>query len=266
MLYENRYIRIIEHIFLQKYAEGMTEVPFERGDIISAAEELQIPLPKNIGDVIYSARYRTRLPRSILDRAPSGKEWVILPAGRSRYRFVAVHRAIVEPNRALAETKVPDCTPGIVALYAMKDEQALLARLRYNRLIDVFTGVTCYSLQSHLRTTVQDIGQIETDEIYVGIDRRGAHYVIPVQVKTQGDRISIVQIAQDIAMCSEKFPDLICIPIAAQFLEDGLIAVFSFEQSAHGVSVVGEKHYRLVPPSEMSPEDIRAYRSRLPEN
>jgi hypothetical protein len=42
--------------------------------------------------------------------------------------------------------------------------------LRYNRLIDVFIGVTCYSLQNHLRTTEPRIGQFETDEIYVNTD------------------------------------------------------------------------------------------------
>jgi len=76
------------------------------------------------------------------------------------------------PNPNLAETKVPDATPGIVAKYAFNDEQALLARLRYNRLVDIFTGVTCYSLQSHLRTTVPSMGQVETDEIYVGLDKK----------------------------------------------------------------------------------------------
>lgn len=65
----------------------------------------------------------------------------------------------------LAETKIPDSTPGIIAKYALNDEQALLAKVRYNRLIDIFTGVACYSLQSHLRTTVPKIGQVETDEI-----------------------------------------------------------------------------------------------------
>jgi hypothetical protein len=54
----------------------------------------------------------------------------------------------------LAETKVPDSTPGLISLYALNDEQALLARLRYNRLIDIFTGISCYSLQSHLRTAL----------------------------------------------------------------------------------------------------------------
>ncbi len=69
----------------------------------------------------------------------------------------------------------------MIVKYALSDEQALLAILRYNRLIDIFTGVTCYSLQNHLRTTVAGMGQIETDEVYLGIDRRGAHYVFPVR-------------------------------------------------------------------------------------
>ncbi len=58
----------------------------------------------------------------------------------------------------LSETKIPDSTPGIVMMYALSDEQALLARLRYNRLIDIFTAVTCYSLQNHLRTAVPNVG------------------------------------------------------------------------------------------------------------
>lgn len=78
---------------------------------------------------------------------------------------------------------IPDATPEIIRAYAMDDEQALLAILRYNRLIDTFLGLTTYSLQNHLRTTVKKIGQIEIDELYVGMDKRGCHYVIPVQAK-----------------------------------------------------------------------------------
>lgn len=89
--------------------------------------------------------------------------------------------------------KVPDATPGIIAKYALNDEQALLAKVRYNRLLDIFTGVTCYSLQNHLRTTVPNMGQIETDELYVGVDKRGVHYVLPVQAKGGKDKLGIVQ-------------------------------------------------------------------------
>jgi hypothetical protein len=162
----------------------------------------------------------------------------------------------------MCETKVPDSTPGIVARYALSDEQGLLARLRYNRLIDIFTGVTCYSLQNHLRTTVPTMGQVETDELYVGVDRRGAHYVFPVQAKGSQDRLSIVQIEQDYALCIYKFPSLICRPIAAQFMEGDLIALFAFEQDEKGLVISCEKHYRLVPPEEVTGTDLEAYQAR----
>ena len=203
----NRYGRIMERLFLSRHSEGEREVLFEREDMVGVAEEMGIKLPKNLGDVIYSFRYRAFLPASIQARAPEGEAWIIRPAGRSRYRFVAVADLPIAPPEMMAETKVPDATPGIIAKYAFEDEQGLLAKLRYNRLIDIFTGVTCYSLQNHLRTTVPEVGQVETDEIYIGVDRRGVHFVFPVQAKGGKDKINIVQIEQDFALCAQV-PDL----------------------------------------------------------
>jgi len=257
-----RYKRIIERIFLSRYEEGATEVAFERDDIVTAAGELGIDLPKNLGDVVYSFRYRTALPDSVRRRAPEGHDWIIRPAGAARYAFVAVRPLDVAPNANLAETKIPDATPGVIAMYALTDEQALLARLRYNRLVDVFTGVTCYSLQNHLRTQVPDIGQVETDEVYVGVDRRGAQFVFPVQAKGGTDRLSVVQIEQDLGMCAAKFPSLIARPLAAQFMRHDIIALFEFEEGESGLAITAERHYRLVPPEELSEEDLKAYRLR----
>ncbi len=160
-------------------------------------------------------------------------------------------------------TKVPDSTPGLIERYAQGDEQALLAKVRYNRLVDVFTGITCYSLQSHLRTTVEDLGQIETDEVYVGLDRTGAHYVLPVQAKGRSDRHNVVQVESDFAMCAEKFPHLIAKPVGAQFMEDGVIAMFEFENGPEGIAIASEQHYRLVRPAELTPEELETYRRRL---
>jgi hypothetical protein len=164
----------------------------------------------------------------------------------------------------LAVTKVPDSTPGVVAMYSRGDEQALLGKVRYNRLIDIFTGLTCYSLQNHLRTTLSGGSQVETDEIYIGVDRRGAHYVLPVQAKGGTDKLGIVQVEQDIALCADKFPDLICRPIAAQFMSDDVIALFEFEKGDSGVAISNERHYRLVSPDQLTPEDLQAYRARAP--
>jgi hypothetical protein len=146
--------------------------------------------------------------------------------------------------------------------YAFNDEQALLAKIRYNRLIDIFTGLTCYSLQNHLRTTLAKGIQVETDEIYIGIDKRGAHYVLPVQAKGGRDRIGRVQIEQDYAVCAKKFPNLICIPVAAQFMASSIIALFAFEKANDVIAVSSEKHYRLVRPEELSVEEIVGYQGR----
>ncbi len=255
----SRYLRILTHIFEARYTDGATAIEFSRKDIETAAADMGMERPKNLGDVIYSFRYRVELPKSIRSKAPPGKQWVIRLAGRSKYRFEAVSNPRIEPNPLIRATKIPDSTPNIVSMYALSDEQALLSKLRYNRLLDVFTGVTCYSLQNHLRTTVPEMGQVETDEVYIGVDHRGAHYAFPVQAKGGSDFLSIVQIEQDFALCASKFPNLICHGIAAQFMADDVIALFEFEKGDEGVALIDEKHYRLVPGSELDRDELRRY-------
>jgi hypothetical protein len=256
------YLSIIEKIFHSKFNPGMREVDFEREDIIRFGNELKIDLPKNLGDLIYSFRYRANLPESIKKLAPEGEAWLIRPAGRAKYRFVLLQDKPLIPNESMITIKVPDSTPGIVSKYSLNDEQALLAKVRYNRLIDIFTGVTCYSLQNHLRTTVPDMGQVETDEIYVGVDKKGTHYVFPIQAKGGKDKLGIIQIEQDIAVCAHKFPLLICRPVATQFMQEDVIAMFEFEEGDNGVGISLEKHYKLVPPEEVTDADLENYRNR----
>ena len=243
---ENRYAALIESIFLGKYKKGATEIPFHRDEFTATARKLNIRLPKNIGDVIYSIRYRMPLPKSISKTQTPGREWLIEGRGRSQYAFrlAAVNRIL--PNPQLAAIKIPDSTPEIVAAYALSDEQALLAKVRYNRLIDIFLGVAAYSLQNHLRTTVSGLGQVEIDEIYAAIDKRGRQYVT-------------VQAKQDMACCAEKFPHLICRSISAQFIEDDLIALFELGPAGNEIRIVEEKHYRLVPADKITQSELRSY-------
>lgn len=258
----NRYSQLLEAIFLKSYKKGIREISFTREEIVQTAKELKIEIPKNLGDILYSFRYRSALPDKILNKTPKGSEWIIRPTGRSQYKLVLTKQTYFIPNPQLAEVKILDATPGIIIRYAMNDEQALLAKLRFNRLIDIFTGLTCYSLQNHLRTTVPNMGQVETDEIYVGIDKRGAHYILPVQAKGGNDKLGVVQIEQDFAIGASKFPDLICKPIAAQFMPNGTISLFEFEQNNGELAIGAEKHYKLVNPSELSKAELDIYKNR----
>lgn len=261
MVKNNRYQQLIEKIFFEQYTPDNREIFFERVDLEYAAEALDIKLPKNLGDVIYAIRYRTGMPSSILDTQPDDMEWIIEGAGRAKYviKLVKINRII--PNSDLITVKVPDSTPEIVSSYSLSDEQALLAKVRYNRLVDIFLGLTTYSLQNHLRTTVKGVGQIEIDEIYVGVDQSGCHYVIPVQAKGGSDQLSVVQTKQDILCCKEKYPELITRAISTQFMEDDLIAIFELTVQDEQVKLVSEKHYKLVPGKEITSEDLSLYRT-----
>ncbi|MEW6051907.1 MAG: endonuclease [Candidatus Zixiibacteriota bacterium] len=262
---KNRYTKIIERLFFNHFEKDLSVVRFSRDEIAQIAKSLKIELPKNLGDILYTFRYRAGLPDSIRKRAPEDMSWAIRSVGRSHYEFFLTKLVNIAPNELLAETKIPDATPGIIARYALNDEQGLLAKVRYNRLIDVFTGVVCYSLQSHLRTAIPGMGQVETDEFYVGVDKQGVHYAFPVQGKGGKDKIGVVQIEQDLAMCRAKFPSLICKPIAAQFMKSDVIALFMFEETPDGVRVSNERHYRLVEETELTDADLLTYRKRIGE-
>ena len=127
----NRYSAIIEKIFANHYAKKGDAFEFTRGEFEGVASELGIQLPKNVGDLIYSFRYRNELPASILETAKNGLEWIIEGAGRAKYRFRLVKLNRIVPREELLTIKIPDATPEIIAAYALGDEQALLAKVRY---------------------------------------------------------------------------------------------------------------------------------------
>lgn len=258
----SRYHALLEKMFFDHYSPGADEVLFNRGELEPAAKKLHIALPKNLGDVPYSVRYRTAMPAKIVATQPAGKEWIIEGVGRARYAFRLAKVSRIAPNPNLVTIKIPEATPEIISAYALTDEQALLAKVRYNRLIDVFLGIAAYSLQSHLRTSVKDIGQIEIDEIYVGVDRAGRQFIVPVQAKGGSDKLSPVQTKQDLAYCAEKFPGLICRAISTQFMEHDLIAILELTVEAGMVKVVDEEHYRLVPADRISTAELIQYGQR----
>src|ERR1700689_2238844 len=258
----SRYARIIEAVFQRYWKKGKTEFSFERDELIQVCRELTIEVPKNLGDVIYTFRYRKNLPKSILATQPSDRGWLILGDGDARYRFRLNKLTHIRPTNGLMVRKIPDATPEIIMRYALTDEQALLAKVRYNRLIDIFLGITASSLQNHLRTKIPNYGQIEIDELYVGLDSRGAQYIVPVQAKGGTDVLGAIQTIQDITFCQteQKYCDCIARAVSAQFLADDTIALFETTFDGDEVSIVRERHYKLTQSDAIESSDLKRYR------
>ncbi len=258
-----RYQQVLEFIFEQHFKEVGSPIFFSRDEIDQACVALGIARLKNFGDLIYTFRYRANFPDKMTQVLPPGHHWILFPDGKAKYRLEAVQQPELAPSPALIATKIPDATPSIILSNGLSDEQALLARLRYNRLVDTFLGITCYSLQNHLRTTVSNMGQIEIDEMYIGVDRHGGQHIIPVQAKGGKDRISSVQILQDIACCESRFPLLRCQPIGAQFIGSDKIGLFLFRRDGNRILIELEKQYKLVPAAEISESDLQAYNTHV---
>lgn len=257
-----KYEQIIEWVFNQNYHAGRFCIPFNREELAQASDVLGFDRIKNLGDISYAFRFRRELPASIQNTAPEGSEWIIVGAGVGKYQFRLAAPGKIQQNPHMKPIKIPDATPEIVRQYAPgTDEQALLARARYNRLVDTFTGITCYSIQNHLRTTVNNIGQVEVDEIYAGVNKRGTHFVLPCQAKAPGDKFGVVQVMQDIALCREHYPNALCKPIALQFAEDDEVALLELFVTERDelltLNVVEEKHYKLVPRAQISEAELR---------
>lgn len=252
------YVAIMESLFFEKYADGVEEIEFTRDDIIEHAARVGFARPKNLGDLVYSFRYRATMPDSITNTAPTGFSWIIIGIGDAQYKFVLSRNTNIMPNTALRPVLVPNNTPEILTLYSLSDEQSLLSKVRYNRILDLFLGVVAYSMQNHLRTKVDEIGQIEIDELYIAVNKIGQHFIIPVQAKVGNDKIGVVQLYQDIQFCKKRFPDLICVPIAVHFdAERNGICMFRLALEDFAVQIVEEKHYRLVDATHITPDYVR---------
>jgi hypothetical protein len=264
----SKYDEIIAKVFFDNYKKKSKRVPFTREELAEACDSLGFPRIKNLGDIPYSFRFRKNLPKDICDTLLNDKEWIIVGTGVASYEFRIAAPSKLQPSSNLRKIKIPDATPEIVKKYAAgTDEQALLTKIRYNRLVDIFLGITCYSIQNHLRTTVDGIGQIEVDEIYIGVNSRGAHFTIPCQAKSPGDSFGIVQAMQDIALVEQIYPSTICRPLVLQFLSENDVAIAEVDvvenDEEFQLLVVDEKHYSLVKKTEITDDEQLKIHSRL---
>lgn len=241
----NLYDRVVSEIFRRHDGANQDEFEFERDEIAEILAEWGETV-RNLGDIVYSYRSgRMLLPESI---ASTGN-WVIEGRGKGRYALRRLARSpYIDFPEDLQAIDILDATPDIILRFGAKDEQGLLARVRYNRLVDTFLRVTAYHLQGHVRASVSDGSQVEIDDLYLGVDKDGKQYVTPVEGKTAGESLGVIQVVSLNTFAKEKYPDLTLRPIAVKEWHDGTLffAEFNNTLDSDEISVVEFRRYRLV--------------------
>jgi len=242
------YDKIIAALFRQKYKSSKTkdELGFTKDELAQTARKLKLDL-RNPPDVVYTYRTRKALPDAIL----AAGNWILVPKGKGKFSFARTTRApFIKIQQGLAHIEILNALPEIVQKYTATDEQGLLSTLRYNRLIDIFTGVTCFHLQSHIRTTISGEGQIEIDDLYVGVDEDGVEYILPTEAKSPDDRDKLgwFQVANLVKFAAQYFPHLKCRAIAAKPMGNNAVCLIEFDDEAdyERIGIKNIKLYKLV--------------------
>jgi hypothetical protein len=168
------------------------KVPFSKEDVVRHGDALrnrgilQRKLAvKNVPDIIYTYRARAELPGEILEHG----NFAIIGRGKGLYAFVKIPR----PNRIrlpddMERSALKDALPKWVKPYMSKDEQGMLTSVSVNNLVLRHLRLKrAFRLQSHLRMSVDEYGQVEVDEVYLGKSQDGTHVGIAVEAKDQRD-------------------------------------------------------------------------------
>lgn len=252
------YDQVILEMFRRVHKPGANRLPFTKDQLVQVCQELTIII-NNVPDIPYHYRTgRSDLPDEILDTG----NWVIEGAGKGKYTFVRLKRfPYIHIPDDLYVTEIPEATPDIVLKYGGVDEQAVLTRIRYNRLVDIFLSLTAYHLQGHVRSSIQDIGQVEVDDLYVGVDTDGRWYVIPIEAKSVGpkERLGIIQVRQMILFAKQYYGDLILRPVGIKPLDDGSYVFLEFDDKAEleAISVKRYARYKLVRDDKQNKSEAR---------
>ncbi len=127
-------------------------------------------------------------------------------------------------------------------------------------MLDIFLGITCYHLQNHLRTSIKNKGQVEIDDLYVGLNSSGKQFVVPIEAKSAKDHLSKTQIQQAIDFAQDRYPKLILRPVGIQELKDDSLVIIEFTPGLHPdeIKIVEMRRYKLVPMSEVPLEDLQS--------
>ncbi len=241
------YDKVLLKVFHQHYNQGAEYLKFSKDELAEACEQYGVTI-KNIPDIIYTYRTRRVLPDDIRKTG----HWAIEPAGRGFYAFRLLQNSphFNIPFYDYAPIDIHNAIPELVEKLLRYDEQSLLTRVLYNRLIDIFTGLTCFHIQNHYRSFVEGMGEVELDALYVGIDKTGKLYILPIEAKSQAenDMIGRIQISQMAKLVRQDFADLDRRILAIKYLKDGTIVIIEFDDQVEpdDFKIVSVSRFRLI--------------------
>jgi hypothetical protein len=163
--------------------------------------------------------------------------------------------------RILIHTGELRSTPAAVESWIGEEERALLSRIQYARLVDIFTGLTGWHIQNHYRSTIVVTqrgwtrkGQVQVDALYLGVDRAGRMYGTPIKAKgaADQDRVNPIQLWQVGQVVTQVFASLTARVLVVKAVGDRSIGMAEFADlgTLDEIRLARLARHRLIPHAE----------------
>lgn len=227
-----KYAELMIETFEMKLEDGATTdgpIRFTSNDLRTAIGNIDHDFTR-LSDAVYYYNNRSSLPDELQEH---GYKHVISIGGEGQdgvYVFTKVPQHI-DNTEEYDETILieEEALPAPIREYVSGDEQGSLTQVRQANVIDQITGLTCYHLQSHFRTEIEN-QKMEADELYIGVNEDGEHTAIILEAKGTDEELNRSQLIRNTVGLrnSPEHPDPV-ITMGLNVDEEGIFYVSNFD-------------------------------------
>lgn len=240
MAENNKAKSFIKHLIEKNFTASQDSIPFSRDDVSLYCLKKFKKIPKNVGDIIYSLRYRMDYLSTFDHLLDPDYTWTLLSLSTGQYELKPMPKLKLPDLTSVPVISKIDKTPEHIHNLRPLNDQSLLMKIYQNKVLSEFLEDDLILLQAHHKVNLKDWGQAEIDGI-VASETSPRLYL--VEVKGYTEVIGWPQIIQLKMYAEQNHPGLPFTPIFVQSHRDWSFSIVQFDFNSEFPQVTKSERY-----------------------
>lgn len=216
----------IDYLMKNSFVDSLTPISFERTDILDVCKNEFGEAPKNLGDIVYSLRYRLDYLSNYDYLLEKDYTWTLLSTGIGQYELAPLKKLRLPNLESENVLYVDDQTPAHIHKLRPLNDQSLLMKVIQNGILNEFLQDDLMFLQAHHKVNLNNWGQAEIDGILAS---NNSSHLYLIEVKGYTEVIGWPQMIQLKMYAQQNHPDVLFTPVFIQSHRDWSFSVVQFD-------------------------------------
>ena len=216
----------VDYLMKNNFINSLTPISFERTDILEICAKEFGKAPKNLGDIIYSLRYRLDYLSTYDYLLEKDYTWTLLSTGIGKYELSPLKKLRIPSLESEDIIYIKDNTPKHIHELRPLNDQSLLMKIIQNDILNEFLQDDLVFLQAHHKVNLQNWGQAEIDGILAS---NYSPHLYLVEVKGYTEVIAWPQMIQLKMYAQQNHSDTPFTPLFIQSHKDWSFSVVQFD-------------------------------------